>query len=312
MTLRLVFMGTPAFSVPTMRQIVAAGHDVVAVYTQPPRRAGRGMTERKSPVHLAATSLQLKVHAPATFKDPDEQKKFQYLEADAAVVVAYGLLLPPAVISGTKFGCFNLHASKLPRWRGAAPIQRAIMSGDSVTAATVMKMDEGLDTGPICLEHSVSITQDMTASDLHDHLAACGADLMVDALASLEDGTLPERAQDEVGVTYAKKIDTSESQIDFTRPAKEVHDHVRGLSPFPGAWFSALDSAGQRDRIKVLKTAMIQGSGRPGEILDDALTVACGDGAVRLLSVQRAGRRVVSAAEFLRGFPLNKGVVLPA
>lgn len=304
-------MGTPGFSVPTLRQVVAAGHQVLAVYTQPPRPAGRGMDARKSPVHLAAEGLNLRVETPLSLKAPAEQEKFSALEADAAVVVAYGLLLPPAVISGTKRGCFNLHASKLPRWRGAAPIPRAIMSGDAVTAATIMRMDDGLDTGPICLEHSVSIAQDMTASDLHDHLAACGADLMVEALDALERGTLTERVQSEDGVTYAHKIEKSESQIDFSKSAAEVHNHIRGLSPFPGAWFMAPDKSGKSDRIKVLRSERVAGSGRPGEVLDDALTIACGEGAVRLLSVQRAGRRVASGEEFLRGFPLKMGVQIP-
>ncbi len=311
MALRLIFMGTPGFSVPTLRQIVAAGHDVTAVYTQPPRPAGRGMAERKSPVHLAADGLQLRVETPLNFNAASDQEKFCALEADAAVVVAYGLLLPPSVIDGTKLGCFNLHASKLPRWRGAAPIQRAIMSGDAVTAATVMRMDEGLDTGPICLEHRVRIGPDMTGDDLHDHLAASGADLMVEALAELEKGTLPEHQQPEDGVTYARKIEKSECQIDFSKSAEEVHNHIRGVAPFPGAWFMATDSAGKKDRIKVLKSERAEGSGPTGTVLDDRLTIACGEGAVRLLQVQRAGRRISEADEFLRGFPLKKGAQVP-
>ena len=311
MALRVVFMGTPGFSVPTLRQVAAAGHEVIAVYTQPPRPAGRGMSERMSPVHLAAQALQLRVLTPETFKDAADQDKFVALEADVAVVVAYGLLLPSTVIHGTKLGCFNLHASKLPRWRGAAPIQRAIMSGDAVTAATIMRMDEGLDTGPICLEHRVAIEPNMTASDLHDHLAACGADLMVEALAALEKGTLPEHAQSEDGVTYAQKIQKSESQIDFRKSAEEVHNHIRGLSPFPGAWFLVPGSAGQPDRIKVMQSTIVEGDGEPGVVLDDALTIACGEGAIRLLKVQRAGRRVASAEEFLRGFELKMGTTLP-
>jgi len=311
MVLRVIFMGTPGFSVPTLRQVVASGHDVVAVYTQPPRPAGRGMAERRSPVHLAAVGLQLPVETPLHFKEEKDQEKFCALQADVAVVVAYGLLLPPAVINGTKLGCFNLHASKLPRWRGAAPLQRAIMSGDAVTAATVMRMDHGLDTGPICLEHRARIGPNMTAGDLHDHLAASGADLMIEALAELEKGKLPEHPQPEDGVTYARKIEKAESQIDFTKSAEDVHNHIRGVSPFPGAWFMAFDSAGKKDRIKVLKSERADGAGEPGTVLDDALTIACGEGAVRLLQVQRAGRRVAEADEFLRGFPLKTGTKLP-
>jgi len=311
MALRVIFMGTPDFSVPTLRQIVSAGHDVVAVYCQPPRRSGRGMAEQKSPVHLAADDLQLRVETPVTFKDSVDQEKFCTLQADVAVVVAYGLLLPPQVISGTRLGCFNLHASKLPRWRGAAPIQRAIMHGDAETAATVMRMDDGLDTGPICLEHRVTIGPEMTAGDLHDRLAASGADLMVKALAELENGTLPEQQQPGEGVTYARKLDKSDGQIDFSNSSVEVLNQIRGVSPFPGAWFMAPDGAGGLDRIKVLKSERVDGSGAAGTVIDDALTIACGDGAVRLLQVQRAGRRVAEADEFLRGFPLKKGVQIP-
>lgn len=311
MALRLVYLGTPAFAVPTLRGICEAGHQVVAVYTQPPRQAGRGMSERKSPVHLAADSLGLRVLTPQTFKDGVVQQQFTNFDADAAVVVAFGQLLPPAVIAGTRLGCFNLHASKLPRWRGAAPINRAIMSGDAVTAVTVMRMDAGLDTGPICLEQSFPIASDMTAGDLHDLLAVCGADLMVKALGALEAGALPEHAQPSDGVTYARKLEKAESRIDFTEPAKDVHNHIRGLSPFPGAWFPAPDGSGGQDRIKVLLSSVVEGSGPAGNVLDDVLTIACGTGAVRLLQVQRAGRRVTAADEFLRGFPLAAGTQLP-
>lgn len=312
MALRLIFMGTPGFSVPTLRQIVDAGHEVVAVYTQPPRKAGRGMAEQKSPVHLVADALNLKVKTPESFKSDDTQKQFIGLEAEAAVVVAYGLLLPPAVIDGTRLGCFNLHASKLPRWRGAAPIQRALMAGDTVTAATVMRMDHGLDTGPICLEHAVTITPDMTASDLHDRLAERGADLMVQALAHLEAGTLPERAQPQDGVTYARKLSKSESRIDFTKSAAEVHNQIRGLSPFPGAWFEAPENGtNEKVRVKALKSEVVEASGEPGEVIGEDLTIACRVGAVRLLTVQRAGRRMAHTDEFLRGFSLPSGTKLP-
>lgn len=313
MALKLIFMGTPGFSVPTLRQIVGAGHEVVCVYTQPPRRAGRGMSEQKSPVHIAADALQLHVEMPVSFKDDVQQEKFVSHGADAAIVVAYGLLLPPKVIAGTRLGCFNLHASKLPRWRGAAPIQRALMAGDTVTAATVMRMDDGLDTGPICLEHTISISPDMTAGDLHDRLAACGADLMVQALAQLESGTLPERAQSDDGATYARKLSKLENRIDFSKSAVEVHNHIRGLSPFPGAWFEVPDAgnAGSPIRVKALKSELSTGAGQPGKVLGPDLTIACSDGAVRLLQVQRAGRMVASADEFLRGFPLPEGTQLP-
>lgn len=310
MALRLIFMGTPGFAVPTLRRIVESGHKILAVYTQPPRPAGRGMSEQKSPVHLAAHALGLSVETPQSLSSSASQEYFKSFEADAAVVVAYGLLLPEPVISGTRLGCFNLHASKLPRWRGAAPIQRAIMSGDKVTAATVMRMDTGLDTGPICLEQTFPITAEMTASDLHDHIAVCGADLMAKALAALEAGNLPERTQPNEGVTYARKIDKAESQIDFSLPSHAVHNHIRGLSPFPGAWFQAKDASGKDDRIKVLQSEVVAGEGPAGQIIDDQLTIACSTGAIRLLQVQRAGRRVAQAEEFLRGFPLTAGTSL--
>ena len=309
MSLRIVFMGTPDFAVPTLAEIVGAGHEVAAVYSQPPRAAGRGMAERKSPVHMFAETADIPVFTPATFKDAAEQAAFAAHGADAAVVVAYGLLLSNGVLEAPRLGCFNLHASALPRWRGAAPIQRAIMAGDAETAVMVMRMEQGLDTGPICLGEHVAIGGDETAGELHDVLAARGASLMVRALSALERGSLDCQPQPEDGVSYARKIDKAEARIDFTRPAHEVHNLIRGLSPFPGAWFEA-GPEGKRERFKVLRARLAEGAGVPGEVLDDALTVACGAGAVRLIELQRAGKRPMPAAEVLRGFAIPPGTRL--
>ena len=309
--LRVVFMGTPDFAVPTLAGILAAGHEVAAVYTQPPRSAGRGMAERKSPVHLLAERHGLPVLVPATLKTDVEARAFAAHRADVGVVVAYGLILPPPVLAAPRQGCLNLHASALPRWRGAAPIQRAIMAGDAETAATVMRMEAGLDTGPICRMERVPIGPDTTAGELHDILAQRGAALMVRALGELEQGGLSCAPQPADGVTYAAKIDKRETRIDFTKPAAEVHNRVRGLSPAPGAWFEAAHE-GRTERIKLLRTQIVAHapSAPPGTILDDALTIACGDGALRLLEVQRSGRKPMAAAEFLRGFPLGPGTRL--
>lgn len=309
MSLRIVFMGTPDFAVPTLAEIVGAGHEVVAVYSQPPRAAGRGMAERKSPVHTFAETADIPVFTPTNFKEAPEQAAFAAHGADAAVVVAYGLLLPRSVLEAPRLGCFNLHASALPRWRGAAPIQRAIMAGDAETAAMVMRMEQGLDTGPICLGEHVTIGADETAGELHDVLAARGASLMVRALAALERGSLDCQPQPEDGVTYARKIEKAEARIDFSQPAHDVHNLVRGLSPFPGAWFEA-GPEGKRERFKVLRASLAEGAGAPGEVLDEALTVACGAGAVRLIELQRAGKRPMPAAEVLRGFPIPPGTRL--
>jgi methionyl-tRNA formyltransferase len=309
MTLRIVFMGTPEFSVPTLAEILGAGHEVAAVYTQPPRPAGRGMAESKSAVHRFAESTAIPVRTPKSLKSEAEQRAFAALNADAAVVVAYGLLLPAPVLAAPRLGCFNLHASALPRWRGAAPIQRAIMAGDTETAATVMRMEQGLDTGPVCLAEPVAIPPDMTAAELHDVLARRGASLMVRALGALERGLLACAPQATSGVTYAAKIDKAEARIDFAKPAREVHNHIRGLSPYPGAWFET-DTQGKRERIKVLRAHLAAGQGRPGTVLDDQLTVACGEGAVRLGELQRAGKRPMRAGELLLGFPLPPGTVL--
>jgi methionyl-tRNA formyltransferase len=309
MTLRIVFMGTPDFSVPTLTEILGAGHEVVAAYTQPSRPAGRGMAERLSPVAQFAANAGIPVKSPTSLKREAEQQEFASLNADAAVVVAYGLLLPRPVLAAPRLGCFNLHASMLPRWRGAAPIQRAIMAGDAETAVMVMRMKEGLDTGPVCLAEPVAIGPEVTAGELHDELARRGASLMVRALGGLERGLLECTPQPGEGATYAAKIDKAEAHIDFTRPAREVHNLIRGLSPFPGAWLEAT-AAGKVERVKVLRAGVADGSGIPGEVLDDALTVACGSGAVRLLELQRAGKRPMGAADFLRGFSLARGAVL--
>jgi methionyl-tRNA formyltransferase len=310
MPFKIVFMGTPEFSVPSLDALVAAGHEIVAVYSQPPRPAGRGMADRKSPVHERAESLGLPVRTPQTLKSADEQAAFAACGADAAVVVAYGLLLPCAILDAPKHGCFNVHASALPRWRGAAPIHRAIIAGDAETAVMVMKMEAGLDTGPVAATARVPISPSMTTGDLHDVLAKEGAKLIVTAMADLEAGRLILVPQPSLGVVYAAKIEKAEARIDFKRPASEVHNLIRGLSPFPGAWFEAVGPAGATERIKVLRSQPTQDDGPPGAVLDDNLTVACGTGAVRLIDVQRAGKRPMQAQEFLRGFPLTAGTTV--
>jgi len=308
--LRIVFMGTPDFSVPTISEIIAAGHDIAAAYCQPPRRAGRGMAQRKSPVHAFADDAGIPVYTPRSLKTADEQAIFAGHAADVAVVVAYGLILPKPILDAPRFGCLNLHASSLPRWRGAAPIQRAIMAGDTQTAAMVMQMDEGLDTGPICLAERVPIGLDATAGELHDELALRGADLMVRALAALERGSLVATPQSETGVTYASKIEKAETHIDFSRPSAEVHNHIRGLSPFPGAWFE-VTLGGKTERIKALRSQLVAESGGPaGEVLTSDLVTGCGTGAVRLVELQRSGKKPMPASEFMRGFELPEGTRL--
>lgn len=309
MSLRIVFMGTPDFAVPTLTEIVGAGHKVVAVYSQPARAAGRGMAERKSPVQVFAETAGIPVRTPQSLKGAEEQAALRDLGADVGVVVAYGLLLPKAVLDAPTHGCLNLHPSKLPRWRGAAPIQRPIMAGDAETAAMVMRMDQGLDTGPVCLSETVPIGPDETYGELHDVLAQRGASLMVRALSALERGSLDCQPQGNDGVTYAKKIDKVEARIDFTRDAREVHNLIRGLSPFPGAWFEA-GPKGKHERFKVLRAQLAEGRGAPGRVLDDKLMVACGSGAVRLIELQRAGKKPMPAAEVLRGFALPPGTQL--
>ncbi|NUS20663.1 MAG: methionyl-tRNA formyltransferase [Mesorhizobium sp.] len=310
MPLRVIFMGTPDFSVPTLRAIAEAGHEIVAVYTQPPRAAGRrGLELTPSPVQREAERLGLEVRTPASLKGEAEQQAIAALQADVAVVVAYGLLLPKAVLDAPRLGCLNGHASLLPRWRGAAPIQRAIMAGDPETGMMIMKMEEGLDTGPVALVEKVAIAPDMTAGELHDCLMAEGASLMVRALAQLGINCLTFTPQATEGVTYARKIDKSETRVDWTRPSGEVHNHIRGLSPFPGAWCE-VEIGGRMERLKLLRSTLSDGVGESGGILDDRLTVACGSGAVRLVEVQRAGGRPAAAQEFLRGATIEKGTKL--
>ncbi len=304
--LRIIFMGTPQFAVPTLARIVSAGHEVVAAYTQPPRPAGRGMAARRSEVHAFAERAGIAVLTPSSLKPHEAQAEFAGKSADVAIVVAYGLLLPAAVLAAPLHGCLNLHGSALPRWRGAAPIPRAIMEGDTETAAMVMRMDQGLDTGPVCLAERIAIAPDMTGGELHDHMASVGAGLVMRALEALEQGKLECRPQSDDGVTYARKIDKAESRIDFARPAADVHNLIRGLSPAPGAWFET-DAGGERERIKVLRSTLADGSGEPGLLLDANLTVACGQGAIRLQEIQRAGRRPMPAQEFLRGFAVQAG-----
>ena len=297
--MRLVFMGTPDFAVETLKALIASGHDIACVYSQPPRPAGRGLAERPSPVHAFATAQGIEVRTPTSLKSADEQARFAELDADAAVVVAYGLLLPKPVLDAPRLGCFNVHASLLPRWRGAAPIQRAIISGDNESGVTIMRMEEGLDTGPMCKVGRIAITPTTTAQTLHDELAALGAQLMVEVLAQDTISATPQPAD---GVTYAKKIDKAEARIDFTKSAVEVRNHIHGLSPFPGAWFAMNGT-----RIKVLLCEVVSSHGTPGTFLDDALTIACGSGAIRLLKLQREGKGAMEATDFLRGFPIASG-----
>jgi methionyl-tRNA formyltransferase len=297
--MKIIFMGTPDFAVPTFTGIVAAGHEIVAVYTRAPKPAGRGQAERKSPVHLAAEGFGIPVRTPKTLRNADEQAAFAALGADVGIVVAYGLILPKPILDAPRLGCLNLHGSLLPRWRGAAPIQRAVLAGDARTGVMVMQMDEGLDTGPVALAEEMPIGPDMTTGELHDKMMLVGADLMGRALAALERGSLTFTPQSNDGVTYASKIDKAEARIDWSRPASEVHNLIRGMSPFPGAWFE-LELAGIPTRIKALRSTLAAGSATPGTILPD-LTIACGAGAVRLVSVQREGKAAMDAATFLRG-----------
>ncbi|WP_299845001.1 methionyl-tRNA formyltransferase [uncultured Paracoccus sp.] len=292
--MRVIFMGTPDFSVPALRAIAAA-HEVVAVYSQPPRAAGRGQKPRPSPVQRAAEDLGIPVRAPVSLKGAEAQAEFTALGADAAVVVAYGLILPQAVLDAPRLGCLNIHASLLPRWRGAAPIHRAVMSGDAETGVAIMQMEAGLDTGPVLAEARTAIGAGETTADLHDRLSVMGAELVVDVLGRLP---LPATRQPEDGVTYAQKIDKAEARVDWQKPAAEVDRLIRGLSPFPGAW---CEVAGER--VKLLRSRVAQGSGAPGQVLG-GFTVACGDGAVEVLEAQRAGKKPMAAAELLKGWVL--------
>ncbi|MFN3507433.1 MAG: methionyl-tRNA formyltransferase [Allorhizobium sp.] len=313
MTLRIIFMGTPHFSVATLKALHAAGHKIVAAYSQPPRPGGRrGLDLQKSPVHLAAEDLGIEVRHPLNFREQADRDAFVALKADVAVVVAYGLLLPEAILNGTRLGAYNGHASLLPRWRGAAPIQRAIMAGDAETGMMVMKMDKGLDTGPVALTRKVSIGPDMTAGELHDALSLIGAEAMVEAMTKLEAGTLETVVQAEEGVLYAAKIDKAETRVDFSRPANEVHNQIRGLSPFPGAW-TEIEVNGKPERVKLIASHLAATDGAlaaPGTVLDDRLTVTCGTGAIRLVRLQKAGGKPLDAEDFLRGTPLPKGTVI--
>ena len=312
MSLRVVFMGTPDFAAPTLAEIVGQGHEVVAVYTREPARAGRGMELRPSPVQVMAERFRLPVLTPRTLRTPEAAQTFADHDADVAVVVAYGMILPPAILSAPREGCLNLHASLLPRWRGAAPIQRAIMAGDAQTGIAVMRMEEGLDTGPVGMVERVAITPDMTAGELHDRLMVLGADLMVRALAALSRGALHFVPQPDEGITYARKITSDEGRIDWARPAAAIHDHVRGLSPFPGAWCQ-WQPAGSPERLRVLRTRREEAGpagAAPGTLLDGNGLVACGDGALRLVQVQRAGKAPMAMEEVLRGARVEPGALL--
>ena len=304
MTLRLAFMGTPDFAVPTLAELIAQGHDIAAVYSQPPRPKGRGMALEPGPVHTFAQSAGLEVRTPLSLKGADEQAAFAALNIDAAIVVAYGLLLPQAILDAPRMGCFNLHGSLLPRWRGAAPIQRAVMAGDTETGVMVMKMEAGLDTGPVLMAERVAVGR-KTSGELAGELSRLGADLMVRALGAMERGVVAEYPQPEDGVTYAKKILKEEARIDWSQSAHEIDCHVRGLSPFPGAWTEV-----NGERLKVLYAEPANGSGRPGVTLHDDLTVACGQGAIRLVKVQRAGGKAMDAAALLKGFAVPAGAQL--
>jgi len=299
--MRVIFMGTPQFAVPALNAIIAHGHEVLAVYARPPQPAGRrGLALTPSAVQATAERLAIPVFTPKTLRDVGQQEIFRAHKGDVAVVIAYGLLLPPPILAAPVHGCLNLHASLLPRWRGAAPIQRAIMAGDEETGIMVMHMDEGLDTGPVALAERLAITPEATAGDVQDRLSQLGSDLIARALAALARNSLMFHPQSEAGVTYAHKISKEECRIDWSPPAHEVHNHIRGLSPSPGAFFDA-DFGRGMERIKVLRSSPVEGSGSPGTLLDDHLTFACGSGAVRLLNVQRAGKAPMDAASFVRG-----------
>ncbi len=303
--MRIIFMGTPDFSVPVLEALVDAGHEIAAVYCQPPRPAGRGKKDRPTPVHARADALSLDVRHPVSLRSPEEQTAFAALNAQVAVVVAYGLILPQTILDAPEHGCLNIHASLLPRWRGAAPIHRAIMSGDSETGVCIMKMEAGLDTGPVLLRSQTPIRAEETTAQLHDRLSEMGAALIVDALGKLAD--LKPEPQPENGVTYATKIDKSEAKVDWARPAIEIDRQIRGLSPFPGAW-TEIDG----ERVKLLASRLSEGQGPPGQVLDESLRIACGDGAIELLRLQRAGKGAQDKESFLRGWPIRAGTRLTA
>ncbi len=305
--LRLVFMGTPDIAVPALAALIDAGHDILCTYSQPPRPAGRGHRETPSPVHAFAARKGIPVRYPATLKDPAEQEAFADLKADAAVVIAYGLILPGPILSAPRLGCLNIHMSLLPRWRGAAPIQRAIMAGDSETGVTVMQMDEGLDTGAILAKEAIPIAADTTAETLHDRLATIGARMIVDVLADLSGGRSQPRPQPDEGATYAKKLVREEGRLDWRLSAAELDRRIRALNPWPGTWF---EHSGER--IRVLAAEPMDGTGVPGTVLDTSPTVACGAGALRLRRMQRPGKAAMDADAFLRGYVLTPGMVLPS
>jgi methionyl-tRNA formyltransferase len=304
MPLRLIFMGTPDFAVPTLLELVAHGHEIAAVYTRASKPAGRGMKLQPTPVEQEARRLGIPVATPATLKAADAAAEFRAHHAEAAVVVAYGMILPQGILDAPPLGCFNLHASLLPRWRGAAPINRAIMAGDTETGVMVMKMDAGLDTGDVAMAERLAITDAMTAADLHDALAPLGGDLMVRAMGALERGRLQLTRQSDQGVTYAAKIEKAQARIDWNKPAHAVLRHIHGLSPFPGAWCE-MAIEGEPARLKILRCELADGSGAAGELLDDRLTIACNEGALRILELQRAGKALMKAEDFLRGTPLK-------
>jgi methionyl-tRNA formyltransferase len=305
MALRLIFMGTPEFAVPALSELVAAGHEICAVYTRAPKAAGRGLSEKLSSVHQFAQKVGLQVFHSASLRNTKEQEQLRTFKPDAIIVVAYGMLLPQVVLDTPPLGCLNLHASLLPRWRGAAPIQRAIMAGDTESGITVMHMEVGLDTGPIAIAEKIAITPHMTAGELHDALSKLGGDLIHRALGALERGALSFTPQSENGVTYAHKIGKEETKIDWSRSAEEIHNHIRGLSPAPGAWFSL-----KGERIKILRSEIVNAQGKVGYILDDKLTIACGKKAISPLYLQRAGKQPLSREDFLRGFPIPEGTKL--
>jgi methionyl-tRNA formyltransferase len=308
--MRIAFLGTPDFAVPALAELATSGHEIAAVYAQPPAPRGRGQEVRPSPVQAFAQSLGLEVRTPASMRDPEAIAAFQALDLDAAVVVAYGQILPAAVLDAPRLGSFNLHGSLLPRWRGAAPIQRAVMAGDAVTGVQVMRMTEGLDEGPILLSEPVRIGPLDTAGTMHDRLSAIGAHLLPRALAAIERGNLQSTPQAAEGLTYARKIKPAEARIDWSAPAAEVDRKIRGLSPFPGAWFEAPSEKGPV-RVKALLSRLDEGEAQPGRVLDGHLLIACGSGAVRLLTVQREGKAAQDAETFLRGFALAPGEMLP-
>lgn len=309
--LRIIFMGSPEFSVTALKAVIAAGHEIVCIYSQPPRPAGRGKAPRLTPVHAFANIEGLQVRTPKSLKNTEDQIEFAALDADLAVVVAYGLILPQAVLDMPRLGCINLHASLLPRWRGAAPIQRAIMAGDKVSGVQVMIMEAGLDTGPVLATARIKLVAHETAGTLHDHLSRLGADLLAPTIGALESGTASPIHQSDEGATYAKKITAEDQIIDWTRPAREIDARIRGLSPFPGARFNWLpDGSKAAVGIKPLLSEISSGAGLPGTVLDEALLIACGEGALRITQLQRPGKGAMAAADFLRGTPIKAGTRL--